>query len=185
LPSYAQAYGWANFLFLCNIGVILGALGVWTGNRELLSASAIASLLIGAVWTLDFGARAIAGVRLLGVTDYMWEERYPLFTRGLSFYHLAWPIAMLACLARVGYSRRGWSLQAAIAVPLIVAGRFAGGPAENINFAWSDPVWGVELGPPAVHLLTIAAATLCGIYGAAHLLLQRFFTASTDAATVE
>jgi len=154
---------------------VVAAVGVWLGHRDLLSASAIASLFIGGVWTVDFGARALLGVRLLGVTDYMWEARYPLFTRALSLYHVVWPLVMLACLARIGYSRRGWSLQAAIAVPFLVAGRFAGDAADNINFAWTDPLWGLQLGPPPVHLLTIGAATIFGIYGVSHLLLDRLY----------
>jgi len=32
LPTYAMAYGLANFLFLCNLSVILTAIGLWTGR---------------------------------------------------------------------------------------------------------------------------------------------------------
>lgn len=154
---------------------MIAALGLWIGSRLLLSASAVASLVVGIVWSVDFGSRLLSGEHLLGVTAYMWDSQYPLFTRSLSLYHLAWPVLMLACLSRIGYDRRGWTVQAAIAVPLVVAGRFAGGAAENINYAFSDPLWQLELGPPAVHLATIAAATAFVVYGASHRMLALRF----------
>lgn len=175
LPAYAAAYGWANFLFLCNIGVLVAAAGLWLGNRPLLSASAVASLVVGVVWGLDFGARVVSGEHLLGVTAYMWDPRYPLFTRALSLYHLAWPVLMLLCMARLGYDRRGWRIQAALAAPLVVAGRFAGTAEENINYAFIDPLWGIQLGPAPVHLATIAAATIFVVYGASHRVLAARF----------
>jgi len=151
--------------------VIVASVGLWLGNRLLLSASAVASLVIGLLWTLDFGSRLLSGEHLLGVTAYMWDPQYPLFTRTLSLYHLAWPLLMLACMERIGYDRRGWTLQGALAVPLVVAGRFAGGAGENINYAFADPVWRMELGPAPVHLATIATATAFVVYGASHRLL--------------
>jgi len=180
VPTYAISYGWANFLFLCNVGIILAAVGLWTANRVLLSASAVASLVVGGIWSVDYASRLLSGSHLLGVTSYMWDPQYPWFARMLSFYHVVWPLLMLACVARLGYDRRGWSLQAALAVALVFAGRFAGGAAENINFAWADPVWSRQLGPPAVHLLTIAAAASFGIFGASHAVLAaRFERAAT------
>ena len=48
------------------------------------------------------------------------------------------PSLLLWALHRTGYDRRGWALQCAIALPLFIAARFTA-PAENINFAFSDP----------------------------------------------
>jgi len=178
LPAYALAYGWANFLFLCNIGVLITAVGLWRGDRLLLSAAAVGALFIGFVWTVDFAARLLSGAHLLGVTAYMWDPQYPLFTRLLSLYHVVWPLLLLALLARLGYDRRGWALQAAIAVPLVVAGRFAGDAVANINYAFTDPLWGRELGPPVVHLATVAAGTVFVVFGLSHRILAACFAAS-------
>ena len=54
VPSYALAYGWANFLFLCNLGVVVTAVALWRGSRAWLSASSLAALPIGLVWAIDF-----------------------------------------------------------------------------------------------------------------------------------
>lgn len=177
LPAYAAAYGWANFLFLCNVGVIVTAIGLWRGDRLLLSAASVGALFVGFVWTVDFGARLLSGEHLLGVTAYMWDPQYPLFTRLLSLYHVAWPLLMLHLMARLRYDRRGWAVQGALAVPLVVAGRFAGDAATNINYAWSDPLWGLQLGPPGIHLATVAAATVFVVFGLSHRLLAATFAA--------
>lgn len=175
LPSYALAYGWANFLFLCNVGVIVTAIGLWRGNRLLLSAASVGALFVGFVWTLDFGSRLLSGEHLLGVTAYMWDPHYPLFTRLLSLYHVGWPLLLLALMARLGYDRRGWAVQGALSLPFVVAGRFAGDAATNINYAWRDPLWDLQLGPPAIHVATIAAATIAVVFGLSHRLLTAAF----------
>ena len=54
LPSYAVAYGWLNFLFLCNIGVIVTAIGLIFGSRLLLSSQAVAAPVIGLAWIVVF-----------------------------------------------------------------------------------------------------------------------------------
>lgn len=177
LPAYSYAYGLTNFLFLCNIGVIVTAVGLWFGSRLLLSSQAVAAIFIGGVWTLDFGARLATGNHLLGVTAYMWDPQYPLATRLMSLYHVVWPLLLLFCLARLGYDRRGWPLQSAIAASLIVLCRLATPPADNINYAFIDPLFGRQLGPPAVHVACIVAAVTLVIYGSTHWGLTRAFAA--------
>lgn len=175
LPSYTLAYGVTNFLFLCNLGVMLTAAALVVGSRLWLSSQAVAAPMIGLVWALDAGARLITGSHLFGGTAYMWDPQYPLFTRLLSLYHLAWPLLLLYCMARLGYDRRGWPLQTAIAALALVTARFLTGPADNVNYAFTDPFWGRALGPPAVHL-TLVLLGLSGVaYGLTHLALTRFF----------
>ncbi|HEY5971260.1 MAG TPA: hypothetical protein VIT22_04680 [Pseudoxanthomonas sp.] len=175
LPAYTLAYGAANFLFLCNIGVIVTAIGLILRNRLLISSQAVAAPVIALVWLLDAGWRVLTGEFLFGGTRYMWDDAYSLFTRLLSLYHVAWPLLLVWILRRTGYDRRGWALQAGIAALAMMAGRWLGQRAENINFAWQDPFFGQQFGPAPVHLL-ISWAALVGIaYGATHWLLKRWF----------
>lgn len=178
LPSYTLTYGLTNFLFLCNVGVILTALGIWRGSALLLSGQALSALVVCAGWWLDAGVRLLSGRHLLGVTAYMWDPRYPLFTRMLSLYHVAWPILLLVCLRRVGYDRRGYALQAGIAGAVLVASRLAG-PGANINFSWSDPFFGRSLGPAPVHLLATWLGLIV-VYGLTHRLLLALGPAEAD-----
>lgn len=175
LPAYTLAYGAANFLFLCNIGVIVTAIGLIVRNRLLVSSQAVAAPVIALVWAMDAGWRVVTGEFLFGGTRYLWDPAYPLFTRLLSLYHVAWPLLLAWVLARTGYDRRGWALQAGIAALAMMAGRWLGLRAENINFAWQDPFFGLQFGPAPVHLL-LSWAALAGIaYGATHWLLKRRF----------
>jgi hypothetical protein len=107
LPGYALAYGLANFVFLCNLSVILAGVGIWTRSRLLLSSQAVASLLVGLAWTADVAFRLLSGRYLIGATAYMWDGQWPLFTRLLSLYHVALPVVLVLALRRIGYDARG------------------------------------------------------------------------------
>jgi hypothetical protein len=171
LPSYAAAYGLTNFLFLCNLGVMLTAAALLSGHRLVLSSQAVAAPVIGLAWGIDAAWRLLSGQHLFGGTEYMWDPQYPLFTRLLSLYHLAWPLLVVVLVRRVGYDRRGWALQSAIAGSVLLVCRLFTAPVENINFAFVDPIFGRSFTPAALHL-AIVLGSLCGIaYGLTHLLL--------------
>lgn len=181
LPTYEAAYGPRNFLFLCNIGVILTAVGLIVRSRLLISSQAVAAPVIAVVWALDAGWKLATGDFLFGGTAYLWDPAYPLLARLLSLYHLAWPLLLWWVLRRTGYDPRGWALQSCIAALAILAGRWWAPAAENINYAWTDPFFGVQLGPIPVHLL-VSWGALAGVaYGVTHWLLRRAFPGVTKA----
>ena len=172
LPAYALGYGLANFLFLCNLAVILAGIGFVTANRLLLSSQAIAILLVGAAWTLDFGSRLLLGRHPIGGTEYMWDPQWPLFTRLLSLYHVALPIALVYALRRVGYDARGYRLQSAIALVGVSLGRLFG-PQANVNFAFADPFLKRSWGSAASHVAVVWGFLVLVAYPLSHLLLER------------
>jgi hypothetical protein len=174
VPSYAFAYPLTNFIFLCNLSVVLTAWALWRGQVLLLSSQAVGLPLIGAAWTIDVLSRLLTGHHLIGGTEYMWDPRYPLFTRLLSLYHVAVPAAQMAALSRSGYDRRGYPLQAGIALAAVVAGRCCG-PAANINFAFTDPFLGRAWGGAVTHVALIAGALGLVVYPLVHLALARVF----------
>ena len=172
LPAYSLAYGIANFLFLCNLSVILTALGIWFCSRVLISSQAVAILLVAAAWTLDVFGRLFFGSHLIGGTEYMWDPQWPLFTRLLSLYHVALPPVLLFALRRVGYDPRGYWLQSAIAVAAVSAGRLMGAQA-NINNAFVDPVLKRSWDGPLVHVSVVAGFLVLVAYPLSHLVLLR------------
>jgi hypothetical protein len=177
VPAYASAYGLANFLFLCDVGVVITAVGFIIGSRLLVSSQALAAPVIGLAWGLDAGWRLFTGRHLYGGTEYMWDPALPWLARLLSLYHLLWPLLLLYCLRRSGYDRRAWPLQALIAALAIGAARLLTSAQENINFAFRDPFFHRQLGPPALHLLAVWLA-LAGIaYGLTHAVFARAFPA--------
>ena len=172
LPSYAAAYGFTNFLFLCNLGVMLTAAALLGGSRLVLSSQAVAAPVIGIAWALDAGWRVVSGHHLFGGTEYMWDPQYPLFTRLLSLYHLAWPVLVVMVVLRVGYDRRGWPLQTVIAASAVIVSRLFTPPADNINFAYVDPIFGRAFAPPVLHI-AVVLASLAGVgYGLTHFALR-------------
>jgi hypothetical protein len=174
LPAYAIAYPLTNFIFLCNLSALLTAWALWRGDVLLLSSQAVSLPLIGAAWAADVSSRLLTGQHLIGGTEYMWDARFPLFTRLLSLYHVWLPVALLAAVRRAGYDRRGYPLQAAIALLAVVAGRFCG-PAANVNFAFTDPFFKRAWGGPATHVALVAGALALVVYPVAHLALSRVF----------
>ncbi len=173
VPAYLYAYPLINFLFLCNLGVLLTALGLIAGNRLLVSSQAVAAPVIGIAWTLDVLWRLATGNFLFGGTAYMWDPQYPLFTRMLSTYHIFWPILLIYCVSRLGYDRRGWPLQTAIFAAGVTISRIATPAVENVNFAFKDPFLGRPLGPPVVHLAVVVAIMGGVAYGVTHAFLKR------------
>jgi hypothetical protein len=176
VPAYTEAYGVLNFLFLCNLGVIITAVALIAGNQLWLSSQAVAAPMIGLAWALDAGWRLATGDFLFGATAYMWDGQYPLFTRLLSLYHLGWPLLLVYCLKRHGYDRRGWPLQSAIAATALVVARLGTDPAENVNFAFVDPLFGLALEPAPLHLAMILGGLTLVAYGLTHLAWSRLFS---------
>jgi hypothetical protein len=177
-PLYLWRYGPNVFISLCDIALFLTALGLWRGSPLLLSSQALSSLLIDGAWMADLAWRALTGRHLLGGTEYMWDPQYPLWLRALSLFHVFLPIVLVWALRQVGYDRRGFALQAGLALAAIIAARFAS-PEENLNFAWQDP-WGRTWGPAAAHVAVTWVLLVSVVYGLTHGLLSRWMPVPKD-----
>jgi hypothetical protein len=173
-PAYWHAWGAKNFLQMCDIAVILTCVALWTKSDLLISSQAISSLFVCIAWALDAGWKLILGHHLIGGTEYLFDESKPLWIRLLSLYHLVLPALLLWLLYRMGYDRRGWALQSAIAVPVFIASRYAS-PQKNMNFALADPFFRRQWGPAPVHLLVIWLFMVFVVYMPTHSLLRKLF----------
>jgi hypothetical protein len=171
IPAYWAFYGPMVFLNLCDIAVVLTCLGLWRRSALLLSTQAVSSLVVDSAWMVDLGWRAATGRHLIGGTEYMWDAAYPWWLRALSLFHVLLPIVLLWSIRRVGYDRRAPWLQLALAAFVLVVSRLMG-PAENPNFAFTDPLFGRAWGPAPVHLAVMLAG-LALVYGITHLALRR------------
>ena len=171
-PTYAVVWGFGNFVQLCDLAVFLTVAAIWTGNALLLSSQAVGSLVINSIWVLDVAARLITGQHLIGGTEYMWDAQYPLWVRLLSLYHVAVPAVLLWALRRTGYDPRGWLLQAAISVPVLIASRLLD-PAKNLNFTHVDPILHISFRPAPLHMAIILFCLIAVIYWPTHRVLLR------------
>jgi len=171
---YARVWGWANFLHLCDLAVILTCLGLWQGSRLLISMQAVSSIVPALFWDVDFAWRLFSGKHLIGGTEYMWDARFPLGVRLLSVFHVVWPLLLIWALGRVRYDKRALPLQTVFAVVVLIVSRCMR-PDSNLNFAWRDPFWHQAFGPAWLHLvITVGALVVC-VYWPSHWLLVRLF----------
>ncbi|MCX6893965.1 MAG: hypothetical protein NTZ16_00325 [Verrucomicrobia bacterium] len=116
VPVYLHTYGPTNFLWFCDVALLLTVAGMWLESPLLISMCAVGILLPQCLWLADFGGHFF-GVSLLGLTGYMFNPKLPLFTRGLSLFHGWLPLLLVWLLLRLGYDKRAlpaWTALAAV-----------------------------------------------------------------------
>jgi hypothetical protein len=114
VPYYWAAYGPTNFLYFCDVALVLTGVALWAESPLLASMPAVGILLPQALWCADFLA-GIVGLPLVGLTAYMFDPGLSLFTRGLSFFHFWLPFLLAWLVWRLGYDRRAlvaWTVAA-------------------------------------------------------------------------
>ncbi len=182
IPAYWRTWGAANFLHLCDIAVFVTCAGLLTNSALLISSQAVGSLLVDLAWMIDAGWHLARGRGLLGGADYLFDANYALWVRLLTLFHVVMPVLLLWALARIGYDRRGWLLQCAIALVGFIAARFTI-PAQNINYAFTDPFIHRSWGPPAAHVIISWLFMAVVVYWPTHLALRAMFKSpAADAA---
>jgi hypothetical protein len=175
IPAYWHTWGPANFLFVCDVAVILSCLGWWSGSALLLSSQAVSSIVLNLLWTVNVAWGVAFGRLLIPGSEYMWDAKFPLAVRLLSLFHVFLPPLLVWSLRRVGYDPRGLPLQCVIAAVVMAASHIVGAgldPPHNLNFALTDPVFQRQLGPAAVHVALIFFAMIALIYLPTHWALR-------------
>jgi hypothetical protein len=188
VPYYWVTYTPWNFLYFCDVALLMTLAAMWTESALLVSMSGVGILLPQAVWVLDFLARAVAGVHLTGMTAYMFDPAIPLFVRGLSTFHGWLPFLLVYLLSRLGYDRRAFAVQAVLAVGLLLVCFYLApapppstdfpGHAVNINYVYGlDDTQPQRLMAPESWLLLMMAVTVIVLYIPTHLALKRIYAA--------
>jgi hypothetical protein len=107
VPVYLRDYGPTNFLYFCDVALLMTLVAVWSESPLWASAPLVGILAPQLFWMVDFLGEA-AGFRLTGMTGYMFDPNKPLFTRGLSFFHFWLPWLLVFLVVRLGFDRRAW-----------------------------------------------------------------------------
>lgn len=183
VPVYWANYGPTNFLYFCDVALFLTLVAVWTESALLASMAAVGIVLPQLIWVLDFAA-GLCGVKLLGMTAYMFDEKRSLFLRGLSLFHGWLPFLLLFLVKRLGYDKRAFPAWWALAWALILfcytfmpAPTPAPGTAPvNINYVhgMSDDAAQTWM-PPLAWLATLMAGLPALLYFPTHLALKKWF----------
>jgi len=105
IPVYWHYYGPTNFLYFCDITLILLTIAIWTENAFLVSMGCVGVLVPQAYWVFDFLIN-LTGHSLTGMTDYMFDATHSLFLRLLSLFHGWLPFLLIYLVWMLGYDRR-------------------------------------------------------------------------------
>jgi len=177
VPVYWVRYGPANFLWACDIALLVTVVALWRESRLLASMMAVAVLLPELLWNLDFFLRLITGRDVIGLdaTGYMFNPQQPLLVRLLSLFHVFLPLLLLSLLWRLGYSARAGLATTALCWLVLPLSYLCTDPARNINwvYGWGGAPQTWLPGPVYVALLMLMLP-LC-IYLPTHLVLKRLF----------
>lgn len=187
LPVYFAKYGPTNFLYFCDIALLITLVGIWLESSLLISMCAVGIVGVQALWVVDFISTMI-GFSLTGMTDYMFNSETPLFLRSLSMFHGWLPFLLIYLVYKVGYNRRGFILWTALAWVLIFVCFFfmpepnpnAGLTSVNINYVWGlkDAEAQTWMSPYAwLALMTLGLPLV--FYAPVHFLLKKYAPART------
>lgn len=186
VPCYWVAYTPWNFLYFCDIALLVTAVAIWVESPLLVSMQAVAITVPQLLWVVDLVCRLVAGVHVTGVTAYMLDAGIPPFLRALSSFHGWLPFVLLWLLSRLGYDGRAFRLQSVAAIiVLLVSYLFAPAPPPSA----SHPAWAVNLNyvyglddkhpqtymAPRLWLGFMMAFHVLAIYLPTHLAFRRLF----------
>ncbi|WP_439623307.1 hypothetical protein [Gemmata sp.] len=124
VPVYWANYGPTNFLYFCDVALLLTLLGLWRESPLPVSMAAVGILAPQVLWAADF-AIGCCGGHLTGMTDYMFNPDRSAFLRGLSLFHGWLPFLLLYLVRLLGYDRRAFACWTAVAWVLILVCYFA------------------------------------------------------------
>jgi hypothetical protein len=185
VPLYLRDYGPTNFLYFCDVAAFLTLAAVWTESSLLASAAAVGIVLPQLLWVVDFGAQFI-GLKLTGMSAYMFNSKLPLETRLISLFHGWLPFLLLFVVKRRRYDPLGFALWMAIAWPLMLIcyfwlprpGAVLARPLQpvNINYVYglSDAAPQAWM-PASAWLLLMMIGLPLLLWWPTHLTLRRWF----------
>jgi len=190
IPVYWHHYGLSNFLFFCDVALILTLIGVWTEKPLFISLAAVGILAPQVLWCVDFIV-GMFGVRMTGLTTYMFDDARPMFLRGLSLFHGWLPFMLVFLVMRLGYDRRalhGWSATATALCVFSFLFLPAPGSAEvlanpqtayNVNYVFGMSETECQtIMPPALYVAAWVAALIALVYVPTHWVLKKICPAA-------
>ncbi len=188
VPVYWINYGPTNFLYFCDIALLLTLYAVWKEDRLAASMAAVGILLPQLFWCLDFGLqliRMMMGSAHSGMTAYMFDENKSLFLRGLSLFHGWLPFLLIFLVLRLGYDRLAlkawtglaWILCLIAFFILPAAGAQLPNPNTpvNVNYVFGlNDAQAQQWMPQGAYLIVWMLALFSLAYLPTHLLLDKF-----------
>ena len=180
-----------NFLWFCDVALIVTLIGLWREDRLLISIASVAIILPQLLWVIDFAyGLATGGGTLISLAAYMFDSDLDIRLRAISLFHGWLPFLLIYAVWKLGYDRRALKFQVVLAAVVLLASFLAvempqgeaGGitrethPAGNINkvLGWNDESLPQKTMHPFVWLGVLMAAYPLCLYIPSHLALARF-----------
>lgn len=182
VPVYWVELGPQNFLWGCDIALLVTLVALWAESRFLASMMAVAIVLPEIIWNLDFFSRLIAGHDVIGLdlTAHMFAPEKPLFLRGLSLFHVFLPMVLLWLLYRLGYDQRAVWATTILAWIVLPASYWLTDPERNINFVFSISSTSLDWVPGFINVIVLMVLMPLLFYLPTHLISKRLFPGAND-----
>jgi hypothetical protein len=190
IPVYWINYGPTNFLYFCDIALLVTLYAVWRESAFAASMAAVGILVPQFFWCADFAlqfGRVAIGLNPAGMTAYMFDANRSLFLRGLSLFHGWLPFLLVFLVTRLGFQRGALKAWTGVAWGLCFFSFFFLPPAGaalvdpktpvNINyvFGFSDTEPQSWM-PPGIYLAVWMLALFALAYVPTNFVLKRYFT---------
>ena len=183
VPVYWWHYGPTNFLYFCDVALLLTLVALWKENALLASMAAVGIVIPQIFWCVDF-LWQFRGHSLSGMTSYMFDAHKPLYLRGLSLFHGWLPFLLLWLVRRLGYDRRALGAWAVLAWVLCLVAFFLLPPAgaalvdvnlpRNVNYVFGfDDAQPQHWMPAGAYLVVWMTTLLALLWLPAHALLNK------------
>ena len=190
VPIYWVNYGPANFLYFCDLALLLTLAAIWLESPLLASMPAVGILAPQALWVADLFANML-GHPIVGMTDYMFDKSLPMHLRALSLFHGWLPFLLLFLVWRLGYDARAFRYWTVVALGVLLVCYFfmpppnpnAGAAAVNINYVYGLNDKAAQTWMPGwAWLLLLMAALPSLLFAPVHYALRRWMSEPHDAA---
>jgi hypothetical protein len=175
VPVYWIHWGPRNFLWFSDIALLGTGVALWLESSLLASMMTLAIALPELAWNVDFFGRLVTGRDILGLSGYMLDRSKPRFLRALSLFHVGLPIVLVWLVHRLGYDRRAWASQTAVALIVLPVSYWLTEPDDNVNWVYgpgSKPQTWISR---RLYLALVMIFFPLGIYLPTHLLLSALF----------
>src|SRR5690348_1689969 len=181
IPVYWTNYGPTNFLYFCDIALLITLVAMWIESPLLASMCAVGIIGSQTLWVIDFVLN-IFGLKLTGLTDYMFMADHSLFLRSLSLFHGWLPFLLIYLVWRLGYDGRALPAWTLIAWALVLISFFFMPPPRpepgltpvNIDYVWGfSDTEAQHWMEPAMWVAALMILLPAVLYVPVHFLLRR------------
>lgn len=169
VPIYWYNYGPINFLWFCDIALILMLPALWLESRLIASMMALGVLPMEIFWFVGL----LSGGSILTIADYMFDPTLPLYLRALSLFHFPMPVVIIYMLIKYKYDTRALPLQIGLVTLLLPVTRLVTPQEENIN--WVFPPEILSSLPPYLYIPLITITLIVVVYIPNHFFLKKYF----------